>query len=225
MVNLLWFFSLFCVFFSGLFKWQSQCIYSFEMCEVKLGSLNINGAREVVKRAALFNLSKVRKLNVVFLQETHSTVDNEADWKKEWDGEVCLSHKSNNSGGVGILFSKDFIPISLVTEEIVEGRLLKIHAVFENVKLIFINVYAPTVGTERVMFLNILNDVIRNCSDDCYMILGGDFNCTAACVDRNHIEPHGPSKKCLINLIESNSLCDVWRFFLPFPASIYLGSC
>ncbi len=124
----------------------------------------------------MVNLLWFFSLFFVFLQETLSTVDNEADWKKEWDGEVCLSHKSNNSGGVGILFSKDFIPISLVTEEIVEGRLLKIHAVFENVKLIFINVYAPTVGTERVMFLNILNYVIRNCSDDCYTILGGDFN-------------------------------------------------
>ncbi len=39
-----------------------------------------------MKRAALFNLLKVRQLNVVFLQETHSTVDNEVDWKKEWMG-------------------------------------------------------------------------------------------------------------------------------------------
>lgn len=45
-----------------------------------------------------------------------------------------------------------FLPISCVTEEIIEGRLLKIQAVFENVKLTFINVYAPTVGTERVVF-------------------------------------------------------------------------
>ncbi len=110
---------------------------------------------------------------MVFLQETHSTLDNEVDWNKEWDGEVCLSHKSNNSGGVGILFSKDFIPISFDIEEIIKGRLLKIQACFENVKLIVINVYAPTVGTERVIFLNILNSVIRNCSDDCYMIRGG----------------------------------------------------
>ncbi len=55
----------------------------------------------------MVNLLWFFSLFFVFLQETHSTVDNEADWKKEWDGEVCLSHKSNNSGGVGILFSKD----------------------------------------------------------------------------------------------------------------------
>ncbi len=152
MVKLILLLSLLCVIFCGLFKWQSQCTSLVNMCEVKLGFLNINGAREEVKRAALFNLLKVRQLNVVFLQETHSTVDNEVDWKKEWDGEVCLSHKSNNSGGVEIVFSKDFIPISSDIEEIIKGRLLKIHACFENVKCILINVYAPTVGTERVIF-------------------------------------------------------------------------
>jgi len=31
-----------------------------------------------------------------------------------------LSH--SNSAGVGILFAKDFLPISCVTEEVVEGR-------------------------------------------------------------------------------------------------------
>ena len=80
---------------------------------------NINGAREDVKRASLFSLCKVRKLNVVFLQETHSKVENEPAWRREWDGE-------------------DFLPISCVTEEIIEGRLLKIQAVLENVKMTFL---------------------------------------------------------------------------------------
>lgn len=78
----------------------------------------------------------------------------------------------------------------------------------------FINVYAPTVGPERVVFLNIQNDVISNCSADGYMFLGGDFNCTEnAVLDRNHPEPHGVSKNCLVKVIEMNDLCDVWRFF------------
>ncbi len=51
---------------------------------------------------------------------------------------------------------KILYPISFDIEEIVKGRLLKIQACFGNVKLILINVYAPTVRTERVIFLNIL---------------------------------------------------------------------
>jgi len=142
------FFFFFCATLYGLSKYT----LTFDMCDIKLGSLNINGAREDAKRVSLFSLFKVKKLSIIFLQETHSTVENETEWKKEWDGEVFLSHKSSNSAGVGILFAKDFLPISCVIEEVIEGRLLKIQAVFENVKMTFINVYAPTVGAERVYF-------------------------------------------------------------------------
>lgn len=211
MINVFFFFLFLVVNFSALLKHNSTCA----MCDIKLSTLNINGAREDVKRASLYSLFKAKKLNVIFLQETHSTVDNEIAWKKEWDGEIFLSHKSNNSGGVCIMFSKDFLPISCVTEEIIAGRLLKIQAVFENVKMTFINVYAPNVGTERVAFLNTLNTVLCNCTvDDGYMFLGGDFNCTVnATLDRNHPEPHGASKTCLVKIIETNDLCDVWRLF------------
>lgn len=82
-------FSLSCVNFSVLFK-RSFTL----MCDLKLGSLNVNGAREDVTRASLFSLFKVKKLNVIFLEETHSTADDETAWKKERDGEVFLSHES-----------------------------------------------------------------------------------------------------------------------------------
>ena len=39
---------------------------------------------------------------------------------------------------MAVLFSRDFLPVSSVTEEIVDGRLLKIQAVFENVKITFV---------------------------------------------------------------------------------------
>lgn len=43
------------------------------------------------------------------------------------------------------------------------------------------------------------------------MILGGDFNCTDSDNDRNHLEPHGPSRRRMLELIISNELCDIWR--------------
>lgn len=96
------------------------------------------------------------------------------------------------------MFSRDFLPISFDVEEIIEGRLLKTQAVFENVKITFINVYAPTIGTERVVFLNTLSNIVNNCKGDRYIFLAVDFNCTVnAALDRNHQEPHGASKSCL----------------------------
>ncbi|TWW78198.1 hypothetical protein D4764_11G0003190 [Takifugu flavidus] len=37
----------------------------------------------------------------------------EADWEKEWEGQVQLSHNTTLSGGVGLLFSRGFTPLSL----------------------------------------------------------------------------------------------------------------
>ncbi len=75
---------------------------------------------------------KQKKVDVLFVQETHSDELNACDWAREFDGMSILSHLSSTSGGVAILFSKGFIPCSYQVEEIIKGRLLKIRAQFEN---------------------------------------------------------------------------------------------
>ncbi len=62
-------------------------------------------------------------------------------------------------------------------------------------------------------FLDALCSVLQNVSNDDYLFLGGDFNCTVSNCDRNHIEPHMPSRKRLIQIINKHELSDVWRFF------------
>lgn len=72
------------VSFSLLFRGS----FISNICDKRLGSFNLNGARDDVKRASLFSLINAKRLNVIFLQETHSTPDNEAEWKRELRGEV-----------------------------------------------------------------------------------------------------------------------------------------
>lgn len=86
--------------------------FSLPMSHFKVGTLNLNGARDVRKRSTLYELVKLKNIDVMFLQETHSDVCNEVDWKREWGGEFVLSHGSSNSGGVAILFSKCCTPVS-----------------------------------------------------------------------------------------------------------------
>lgn len=102
------------------------------MTNINMGSLNINGARSDVKRASLYKLIDFKKLDVVFIQETHSDDENERDWKKEWPGQVFLSHKSFNSAGVGVLFNKAFNPHSVEVQDVLSGHILKVRAQFEN---------------------------------------------------------------------------------------------
>jgi len=77
----------------------------------KVGSLNVNGAREEKKRALVFETAKMKRIDVLFLQETHSDVGNEADWSREWE-ELILSHNTTLSGspaccGGKVPFSRD----------------------------------------------------------------------------------------------------------------------
>ena len=115
----------------------------------KKGSLNVNGAREERKRAVVFDMAKMKHIDVLFLQETHSDVGNEAEWSREWEGELILSHHTNLSGGVGFLFSRRFTPTSVEVRHVVEGRCLLVEAHFEHFNVVFINIYAPNNGTER----------------------------------------------------------------------------
>ena len=176
-----------------------------------IATLNMNGARDGGKRAMFYELAKQKRADVFFLQETHSDGDNAVDWSKEWEGLVILSHNSTVSGGFGVLFSNNFIPHSYTVDEILPGRLLKVQACYENESFVFICVYAPTVAVERMVFLDRLSSLISDCDFTDFLVLGGDFNCAADTLDRNHLEPHTASRRRLCELLEAHDLCDIWR--------------
>ncbi|KAI4898271.1 hypothetical protein NFI96_030781 [Prochilodus magdalenae] len=137
---------------------------------------------------------------VILAGQISSDVDESSD---------CSQH--NNSKEDYDPHLDDFIPCSYDVEEEVPGRLLKVRACFENEVLVFICVYAPTVGTERLAFLDTLHSVVQNSDVNDLLVLGGDFNCTADDIDRSHMEPHPASRRRLRELVVENELCDVWR--------------
>ncbi len=142
----------------------------------------------------------------------HSDSKNEIDWRREWDGQIVLSHKYSISGGVAVLFSKHFLPLSCEVDEIICGRFLKIKLTFEKTTIVLMNLYAPNKGLERVIFFKKVDAVLKGLNPEELLFVGGDFNCTANDkLDRNHIEPHAASQKILVQLIETHDLCDIWR--------------
>lgn len=138
-------------------------------------------------------------------------MSNAADGAVEWNRVAVLSHGTTLSGGVAILFAKSFTPQSYKVEEVIKGRLLKIRASFESTTVVFICVYIPTSAVERMLFLSTLCSVLQNVCIDEYLILGGDFNCTESSLDRNHVEPHLPSRHRLVQLLKTHDLKDIWR--------------
>ena len=55
---------------------------------IKLLSLNVRGLSNFKKRRAIFSWCRKQKADLVFLQETHSCKEREAQWKKEWGAEI-----------------------------------------------------------------------------------------------------------------------------------------
>ncbi len=62
-----------------------------------------------------------------------------------------------------------------------------------------------------MLFLDTLCCTLQNSSSEECLFLAGDFNCTEHALDRNHIEPHMPSRKRLTHIIKKHDLCDIWR--------------
>lgn len=197
----------FFLFFSPLFI--------YHMTSLNIGTFNINGCRGTAKRAALFDYLILKKADIVLLQETHTDVQNQTHWARDWKGNASLSHGTNLSAGVAILFSSRIVNQPVMVE-IMPGRILRVDITLGEIDYTFFNVYAPSVGQERVVFFGKLSDALLQCPQDNIVVMGGDFNCTInQFLDRNHDEPHPLSAGILNNLIDYHDFVDVWREAFP----------
>lgn len=93
----------------------------------------------------------------MMVQETHSDSLNEIYWKKEWDGEVVLSHMSSVRGGVAVLFAKKILLISYELKHVIPGRLMLLKAKFERFNFVFLCIYMlQLLGLKEFIFLTML---------------------------------------------------------------------
>ncbi len=190
-------------------------LYILSMRSLKIGSLNINGGRDRQKRALISETSNHKNIDVLFLQETHTITSDEADWGLWWEGSYNLSHGTNFSAGVAILFKTKTNATILTCTEKVKGRLLIVRAKIEDSVFCFVNIYAPNNGAERVVFYNLLKEELANYHQD-KIIIGGDFNCTLHfTVDRIGEEPHTQSLQTLNTAILHLDLLDTFRIKHP----------
>lgn len=181
------------------------------MTVLNIGSLNINGCRGVAKRGDLFTYLQLKKVDVVLLQETHTDNANEAQWARDWNGGVYLSHGTNLSAGVAVLLSPK-ITCKPNIIEVVQGRILRVDLTLGDKPFSFFNVYAPNDGKERMLFFNQLADALAVCPQGNVVLVGGDHNCTENhVIDRNHDEPHPQSAEVLKSLVNRFNLVDLWR--------------
>ena len=114
------------------------------MAEVfKLVSLNVKGISNFQKRRTMFTWCKKRKADIIFLQETPSTVKTEKQWKNEWGAEIITSHGSPNAREVAILIKAGFD--CSIHQQLLDpmGRYIIVKAVMQDKTYVLINIYAP----------------------------------------------------------------------------------
>ena len=165
------------------------------------------------KRNKLFKILINKNMNIILLQETHSTNKLINKWEKEWFGKSFWnSGKITKSSGVAILLKKD---LNIKTYNILkdeEGRILSLNFSIEKQNYQIINIYAPTKNFEKPKFYHHLKRYIDTKQN---LILGGDFNMVEdILLDRKGGNPnntHILGLDHLTKIKQTNNLTDIWR--------------
>ena len=72
---------------------------------LNIATFNVNGLQNDNKRQKTYEMLINRKIEIAFLQETHSTPEASKKWKKEWLGKsIWHSGTTPKASGVAILF-------------------------------------------------------------------------------------------------------------------------
>ena len=180
-------------------------------------TLNVRGLRDRIKRKNIFEFCRDKGSNIVFLQETYSTVEVEEKWKSEWNGQLLFSHGTNHSKGVLVLISPN-INMKIRNVSIGEnGRYIIMKLEYQQSTFLLVNCYFPTRDKEK-MQIEFL-DELENCISKIYssgdtIILGGDFNM----IMNGDLDYMGPRKSIknkfnekFEDLMDRLFLVDIWR--------------
>ena len=137
-------------------------------------SLNTRGLRDSGKRRKLFHYLHTKKFQVMLLQETHTSVSQEAIWKTQLGGKsVRFSHGTNNSRGVAIVIANHCKHEIHQVINNVNGRYIIMDITLGEQRLTLANIYGPNED-KKDFFIDVM-DIIGSLPND-NKILGGDFN-------------------------------------------------
>ena len=180
------------------------------MATINVLSLNVRGLRDTSKRRSIFEFYR-KRCDILCLQETHSTPDDEQLWNNEWGSAGHYSHGTSAAQGVAIFIKKG----SCIETEIVhsdkDGRILTIKVQKNEYCLCILNIYGPN-HEAPIFFKQAIEATYQTCDK---IIVIGDFNTVMDhALDRrteagNVINP--TTTKALNDICDQLSLQDIWR--------------
>ena len=190
------------------------------MANIKIGSFNVKGLRNNIKRRKIFQHLHQRSFDIICLQECHCCVNDEQIWRSEWGGKAFYSHGSKDSRGTMILVRKK-APIKtgkLSIDE--EGRRISLELIYEDMHINLTNIYAPNTDDVE-FFVNSFREIEkfeRNINKHCEKLIVGDFNLVLD-VDKDKIggskTTHKKAQYAVKTYMETELLDDIWRLKNP----------
>lgn len=118
----------------------------------KISSLKIVGGKGAQRRALVDEIFKQLKLDFILLKETIGDSDNKIDWRLWWRGQPRLSHDTDLSAVVAVLFSPSLTINILSHSKPIPGRLFIIKVKISCFIFLIFNIYAPNSFLECVAF-------------------------------------------------------------------------
>ena len=176
-------------------------------------SANCQGLRDKRKRFDVFNYFKKKKANIICLQDTHLTKQDEKLIRHEWNNDLIINGTKTNSRGTLILFDSQFEYKIINVHCDDEGNLINLDIKVSDMKVKLLNIYAP--NQDRPTFFEKINDIIHTSEQD-YTIICGDFNLILDPIKdcQNYANVNNPqARKKTILLIAENNLIDSFRYF------------
>ena len=76
--------------------------------DFRIGSINVRGLGDRIKRQEFFNWLRKTQLAVYFIHRAHCTESNMHDWRSDWGYQALFSCWSSRKAGVMILFNNNF---------------------------------------------------------------------------------------------------------------------
>ncbi|CAM2119625.1 unnamed protein product [Caretta caretta] len=162
-----------------------------------------------LRRSQVLSFLREGGYPVVFLEETHTDPTAEDSWQLEWGDRVYFSHSTVRQAGVATLFSPHLWPEVLEVAEAMPGHLLHLQVHMEGLVVNLVNVYAPTLGPERLQFYQQASAFLGTLDSHECLVLGGDFNTTLEERDHSGTKQSPAAANTLREIVEHHSLVDI----------------
>ena len=184
------------------------------MESLNIYTCNVRGLGDKGKRREVFHHLTKKNLDIIFLQETHSTANTNRWWSDMWGNKIYFDNGESNARGVAILFNPK-LQIKIHNKFVRgDGRFLLLYTTIRERKVVLANVYAPNNDSPE-FFREIHREIDKYAPD--LVLYGGDLNTALdPLVDRQGtVNNNKESSEVLNQYMSARELIDVWRHCHP----------